>query len=114
MPQARSNVIPLLINDHAQVINAIASADCYLLHSYSEGFGLVLLESMLNNTAWIARNIAGATLMQQYGRVYHTDSEFMSILSAFDHNQFNTTVARDYVITHHSIVNTVDAILQII
>ena len=116
MPAASTNVIPLLIGQHdrSQVINAIASADCYLLHSYTEGFGLVLLESMVNRTPWVARNIAGATLMQNYGKVYNTDEELKSILSTFNVYEFNTNTAYDYAVTHHSIVNTVDGILQLI
>ena len=42
------------------VLSAIAEADLYVLNSEWEGYGLVLLEAMLNGTEWAAFEGAGA------------------------------------------------------
>ena len=110
MPKKSENVLPLLIDDRAEVLSAIKDADCVLMHSYKEGFGLVLLESMLNHTPWIARNIAGANLMKLYGDVYNTDDELILKLKQFDSSKYDLTSAYNYVKTNHMISNTVDDI----
>lgn len=110
MPKKTENVIPLLIDDRAEVLSAIKDADCVIMHSYQEGFGLVLLEAMLNNTPWIARNIAGANLMSQFGIVYETDNELISYLREFDTLKFDTKSAYNYTKENHLIANTVDDI----
>lgn len=110
IPDQTHNICPLMIDDKADVMDAIASADCYIMHSDKEGFGLVLLESMLNKTPWISRDIAGATLMKQYGTVYDTDEQLIDLIRNFkrDDNQINA--AYDYVTHNHLIKNTVDDI----
>ena len=113
MPNSTHNVKSLLIDDRSQVIRAIASADAYVLHSTSEGFGLVLLESMLNSTPWIARNIAGANLLQSYGMVYDNDNELMNILKNGSWRSIDVKKAKDFVQSNHTIINTVDGILSI-
>lgn len=110
MPQKTKNILPLLIEDRAEVLSAMKDADCILMHSYQEGFGLVLLESMLNHTPWIARNIAGANLMNMYGDVYDTDDELISKLKQFDRSKYDLNGAYDYVKSNHMISNTVDDI----
>ena len=115
MPAAvPGKVIPLLIDDKAEVMSAIAEADCYVLHSSQEGFGLVLLESMLNATPWIARDIAGASLLRVHGKTYDTDEQLIDLLRAFDRDTFDIDAARQHVLTNHTISNTVDDILAII
>lgn len=110
MPARTENVIPLLIDDRNEVLSAMKDAECVLMHSYQEGFGLVLLEAMLNHTPWIARNIAGAKLMKSYGVVYDTDDELISRLRNFDKSSHDLNVAYDYVKNNHLISNTVDDI----
>lgn len=115
MPAALpGKIIPLLIDDKAEVLSAISEADCYVLHSSEEGFGLVLLESMLNSTPWIARDIAGATLMKKHGQTYETDDQLVSLLRNFDAVDFDVDMAKQYVLQTHLISNTVDDILAII
>lgn len=110
MPQRTSRVIPLLIEDRNEVLSAMHDADCMLMHSYTEGFGLVLLEAMLNQTPWIARNIAGAELMQQHGKTYVTDDELVECLKMFNRNQYDIKASYEYVVHNHLIEHTVNDI----
>lgn len=117
MPAETEYVKPLLIKDREDVMSAISEADLYILHSYSEGFGLVLLESMVNNTPWVARNIAGAETMEGLGFTYSKDTSLIKYLDNFgsDRPKFNELEKRKYyVLTNHLIKNTVDDILNIL
>jgi len=118
MPHASENVIPLMVEDPRDIKNAIADADCYIMNSDAEGFGLVLLESMLNKTPWISRNIAGAKLLnrfgpkRRFGTVYDTEKELVEILKNWQ--KPDVTAAYDYVTTYHLIKNTVDDIENVL
>ena len=114
MPDQSDLVIPMLLEDRVDVLSAIHDADCLLMHSYQEGFGLVLLEAMLNQTPWISRNIAGAELMKDYGQTYKTDGELIYRIRTFDRRDFNIRAAYDYVSQNHLISNTVSDILTVI
>jgi glycosyltransferase involved in cell wall biosynthesis len=114
MPHASETVIPLMVEDPMDVKDAIADADCYVMNSDAEGFGLVILESMLNKTPWIARNIAGAKLLKDFGTVYETEDQLTAVLGLFDNMQTRETSAYEYVIKNHLISNTVDDILSLI
>lgn len=114
MPHASENVIPLMVEDPMDVKDAIADADCYIMNSDAEGFGLVILESMINKTPWIARNIAGAKLLKEFGTVYETEEQLTAILGLFPHMQTREESAYKYVIQNHLIKNTVDDILSLI
>ena len=83
------------------------------MHSYQEGFGLILLESMFNQTPWIARNIAGANLLKSFGKVYESDAELVSIIRKFSRDQFNIEGAYNHVCNNHLIKNTVDDIVNV-
>jgi len=41
------------------LLDAINQSDLYIVNSQIEGFGLALLESMLNKNQWTSRHIAG-------------------------------------------------------
>jgi hypothetical protein len=110
MPELSANVIPLLIQDKADVISAISEADCYLMHSFIEGFGLVLLESMLNSTPWIARHGSGAALLKAWGKTYTTDDQLVTMLKEFDRSQFDLVGAKQHILNNHLIASTVDDI----
>ena len=114
MPAESKLVKPLLIADRSEVLSAIHDADCLLMHSHQEGFGLVLLEAMLNQTPWIARNIAGANLMNDYGQTYETDGELIYRIRTFDRNEFDIKAAYDYVCATHLISNTVNDIESVL
>jgi len=117
MPEASHNVIPLMIEDPSEIKDAMADAYCYIMNSDAEGFGLVLLESMLNCTPWISRNIAGAKLMSDYGCVYDTEEDLTLILKLWQEDGWGLTrtdAAYDFVTENNLIKNTVDDILKII
>jgi glycosyltransferase involved in cell wall biosynthesis len=113
MPHASENVIPLMVEDPKDVKDAIADADCYIMNSDAEGFGLVILESMLNKTPWIARNIAGAKLLARFGTVYDTEEQLTEILKSWESKDFTTALSYKYVLQNHLIKNTVDDILRL-
>ncbi len=115
MPHASENVIPLMVEDPKDIKDAIADADCYVMNSSEEGFGLVILESMINKTPWIARNIAGAKLLARFGTVYDTEEQLTEILKNWQPGDcVNTGLAYKYVLENHLIKNTVDDILSLI
>lgn len=113
MPDADFNIIPMMIENPKDVKDAIADADCYIMNSSEEGFGLVILESMLNKTPWISRNIAGAKLLSKYGTVYETEDQLIEIIKTWKSNSEQINEAYDYVVKNHTIKNTVDDILKI-
>ena len=114
MPHASETVIPLMVEDPKDIKNAIADADCYVMNSDAEGFGLVILESMINKTPWISRNIAGAKLLADYGQVYDTEEELIPLLQNFNRDNNKVEYAYQHVIQNHLIKNTVDDILSLI
>lgn len=114
MPQSRENVIPLMVDDPKDIKDAIADADCYIMNSDAEGFGLVILESMINKTPWIARNIAGAKLLSEYGTVYESEDELPELLQNFNKNEQLIENSYRYIINNHLIKNTVDDIFNVI
>jgi glycosyltransferase involved in cell wall biosynthesis len=114
-PQDSEYVKNLMIDDHNDVLSAISEADLYIMHSDREGFGLVLLESMLNKTPWAARNLAGAKLMREHGFVYNKDEELLQYMKEFKPwFQEDIDSAYEFVTTTHMITNTVDDILRLI
>lgn len=115
MPHAAPNVIPLMVEDPKDIKDAIADADCYVMNSSEEGFGLVILESMINKTPWIARNIAGAKLLARFGTVYDTEEQLVEVLKNWNAGDcVKTALAYKYVLQNHLIKNTVDDILKLI
>lgn len=115
MPKESDLVKPLMLEDRNDVMSAIREADLYIMHSHSEGFGLVLLESMLNKTPWTSRNIAGAKVLRDYGFTYDTDEKLKEYMINFHEvSEDKLNAAYKYVIENHSIKNTVDDILKLI
>ncbi|WP_404790600.1 glycosyltransferase family 4 protein [Altericista sp. CCNU0014] len=114
MPEESKFVKPFMIDDRNDVISAILEADLYVMHSHREGFGLVLLESMLNKTPWAARNLAGAKLMNKFGFAYDTDEQLLDYMKTFSGApQKQIEDAYIYVTSNHLVQNTVDDILQL-
>jgi glycosyltransferase involved in cell wall biosynthesis len=85
------------------VMQAIASADAYIMNSYEEGYGLVLLEAMMNKTPWIARNIAAAKDLSSYGSVYESEKELIDILRGFKPDQNKIDAAYNYAMSNHTV-----------
>ena len=115
MPQDSKYVKNFLLEDRDDVLAAIREADLYIMHSDREGFGLVLLESMLNGVHWAARDLAGARLMSEFGFVYDNDEQLLNYMKEFKSIQSKQVYdAYDYVIANHMISNTVDDILELV
>ena len=110
-PADSARVRSFLFEDPIEPINAISEADLYVMNSFEEGFGLVLLESMLNKTSWISRPVGKAPELSAYGQIYHNRDELVQILRHFNESK-NLSVGYKYVTENHMIKNTVDAILQ--
>lgn len=108
MPRRSDRVLPLVIEDRAEVLAAIRDADCCLMHSSAEGFGLVLLEAMFNETPWIATHIAGAETLAAHGTTYRRDRELTALLRAFRRDRQQVAAARARVLDQHLISDTLD------
>jgi len=114
-PTESQFVKPLMIDDRNEVLSAIRDADLYIMHSFSEGFGLVLLESMLNKTPWASRRIAGAKLMKEFGFTYDNDAQLMNYIIDFEKvKEEKIENAYEYVIHNHLIKNTIDDIEKVL
>lgn len=114
-PQDGEYVRNIMLDDREDVLSAIKEADLYIMHSDREGFGLVLLESMLNGTPWAARNLAGAKLMNEHGFTYDTDEQLLKYMKEFKPvMQDKIDKSYEFVTTTHMISNTVDDILRLI
>lgn len=115
MPAAiPGRVIPLMVESKDDALSAISEADCYVMNSDREGFGLVILEAMLNGTPWISRQIAGASMLGRFGHTYVLDSQLVNILRAFKSDDRDTSEAKAYVESNHSIACTIDDIEKVI
>jgi len=115
MPPDTKRVKTLMLHTRSMMLSALRESDLYILNSTSEGFGLVLLESMLNGTPWAARNIAGAETLREYGFTYTTQDELSNYMKSFyGVPQKDLVTAQNYVIGTHQISHTVQDILRII
>lgn len=115
MPKDSEFVKNLLLDDRNDVMSAIKESDLYIMHSNREGFGLVLLESMLNKTPWAATNMAGAKLMNEFGFTYDNDEELLNYMKEFKPiTEDKIEESYEYVTMNHMISNTVDDILKLL
>jgi|SRR5665213_401233 len=98
-----------------EVMFAIHNAKGYIMNSYEEGFGLVLLEAMLNHTPWYAReNVGASSDMSRYGTLYKDEDELMDILECDPSFPSIVNSAYDYVMTNHLITQTCNDIEDIL
>lgn len=118
-PMQSEYVKTFVFNDRQDSLDAIADADLYILNSTSEGFGLVLLEAMLNETPWAARNIAGATQLKEYGYTYNNNAELREFLTNFPVSlaaisKYSLYERAEYVRKERSIKDTCDDIEKVL
>lgn len=103
---------------HDRILQAISNARAYIMNSSEEGFGLVLLESMMNKTPWIARKVGGVTDLADYGTTYINSSELPDIIKGLSikkpQNDPKIKAAYEYAMSNHTIVQTVNDIEDII
>jgi glycosyltransferase involved in cell wall biosynthesis len=114
MPKETDNVKCFFGKDKTEVLLSISAADAYIMNSYEEGFGLVLLESMMNKTPWYARNIAGAKDMCYHGTVYETEEELIKLLRKHKRNDKKIEDAYNYVMCNHTIQDTCNDIEDVL
>lgn len=114
MPKETDNVKCFFGKDKTEVLLAIEGADAYIMNSHEEGFGLVLLEAMMNRTPWYARNIAGAKDMCYYGNVYDTEQELMELLRNHTRDVKKIDDAYNYVMCNHTIQDTCNDIEDVL
>ena len=101
MPDRTDRVLPLMIDDRREVLSAIAEADCYLMHSKDEGFGLTLLEAMLNRTPWVAHATGGARLLDAFGQTYDRDADLVGLIETFEPDEARIERAHQHVLQNH-------------
>lgn len=114
MPPDSDNVFNIYVKDQRDIKNAIADADCYIMNSSVEGFGMVILEAMINRTPWVARNIAGAKMLSDFGVTYSTKEELVDILRTGMIDSSMVDDGYDFVVKNHLSCHTVDKIISII
>lgn len=115
MPPTSSYVKTLMIDDRKDVMSGILEADLYIMNSFTEGYGLVLLESMLNKTPWAARRIAGANQLKEFGFTYDNEDQLVEYMKSFNGapvKQVND--AYEIVTCNHTIKNVVDDLLKVV
>ena len=110
MPDRSDRVLPLMLPDRTMVLSALAEADCYLMHSRHEGFGLALLEAMVNSTPWIAYATGGATMMEGLGQTYRRNAELRDLICGFVPDPARIARARQHALNWHDISCTLDDI----
>ena len=113
-PKQEKNVQVLFGLPKEDVMNGIANADGYIMNSYEEGFGLVLLEAMMNKVPWFARDIAGAHDMRQFGTLYKDESELIEILRNYKRDERKIEDAYNYAMANHTIHDTVNDIEDVL
>jgi len=107
--------------DHDKILEVIANSDIYIMNSSEEGFGLVLLEAMINRTPWFARSIAGAKVLREYGSLYTTQDQLEYLMEMYvkfklymsetgDAADFESDkdIAFSHIRLNHDIKNTVN------
>jgi len=114
MPKETKNVKCFFGKDKTEVLLSISAADAYIMNSYEEGFGLVLLESMMNKVPWYARGIAGAKDMCYYGTTYNDEKELMELLRKHKRNDKKIEDAYNYVMCNHTIQDTCNDIEDVL
>jgi glycosyltransferase involved in cell wall biosynthesis len=114
MPENSENVYNYILNDHSDVYNAMADADCYVMNSFEEGYGIVLLEAMFNKLPWISRHIAAARLFEKYGKTYTNTNELVDIIRDIDKIKFPIDDAYNLVSTNHTSTQTALDFLEVL
>lgn len=101
------------LEDRKDYIAALKSSNLLVHNSKFEGFGIMLLDAMLSKVPWVARNIAGAADMKEYGKVFEGNS-IGWILEAFRTKNINnkTIAAYEYVSNNRLTKNIVDDFIE--
>lgn len=102
------------------LLDALSESDVYIMNSRIEGFGLVLLEAMLNQVLWVSRPVGGAPDMQDYGFIlpekdWCDEEETKRLVDYINLNREDKIKRNlEYIKQHHLISNTVDGIEKVL
>jgi glycosyltransferase involved in cell wall biosynthesis len=123
-PESNERVLCLESIPRKDLNSAYCEADLYISHSYAEGFGLCLLESMVNETPWIAKDgwyddgyhvgVVKDLVDKDMGISYTTKEEFIDILRNQQYLNIDVERNKDKVYKEYSIQNTIDNIEAIL
>lgn len=91
------------VEKRTDYLNILRNSDLYIMNSFDEGFGLVLLDAMINKVPWISRNIAGATDMIKYGSVYSKPDELKQLILNHNRDEYKVKSAYEYVISERTV-----------
>lgn len=118
----KDNVSIWKADDPSHVYELMSISDLYIWNSHagSEGYGLVLLESMLMGCPWIGKNIAGAKDLAKlgFGKTFNNSDELYSMLGEYSKatarrfSDKNNTEAKKYVLEKHNPVTVTKNMLQ--
>ena len=106
----KSNQYLLFLENKEDVLRNIRDAELLILNSQYEGFGLVLLEAMLNDTPWASTPVAGAEVLKDHGFVYNSLPELMEYIKKGEYIKGD----KKYVIDNHLTDTTVRQILDVV
>ena len=107
-------VYNFILNDHRDVYNAMADANYYVMNSFEEGYGIVLLEAMFNKLPWISRHIAAAKLFGEHGVTYDTSEDLVDIIKNIDDYNYNFDFSYDMVKENHTSIHTALDFLEVL
>jgi glycosyltransferase involved in cell wall biosynthesis len=106
----KSNQYLLFLENKEDVLRHIRDAELLILNSQYEGFGLVLLEAMLNDTPWASTPVAGAEVLKDHGFVYNSLPELMEYVEKGEYIKGD----KQFVIDNHLTDTTVKQILDVV
>lgn len=109
----KDNQVILYPETHDEVLSLIAHADLLVMNSYDEGFGLVILEAMYNQTPWAARPVGGVPDLEEYGFVYETMDELMEYVNGSNYHKKIAPSGDVFVEENHLTDSTVTQILNV-
>jgi len=112
-PANSQNIYNFILNDHKDVYNAMADADYYVMNSFEEGYGIVLLESMFNKLPWISRYIAAAKIFKDHGITYTDSDQLINIIKNINEYKFDVDDAFNMVKENHTSHHTAKDFLEV-
>lgn len=118
---SETNGIRVLLLDGEQgrqdMLDAMADADLYIMNSFHEGFGIVLIEAMMNRLPWIARStVAGATEMFPHGVIYRGEEGLARCLAGFRNiiaDRDRVERAYQYAMSERTVARSIDDLLAV-
>lgn len=82
-PMQSANVKVIIGAPDSDVADAMADADLLIQNSDSEGYGLTIIEGMLNGAPWASTPVALAHDIRDKGIIFNNDAELREVLKSF-------------------------------